>query len=66
MGKNSQRNRATTVRFENLTAEEQHEVGNKIREIKKEVAPESRATMVEGSNKELSGRPMTSLESNDE
>lgn len=66
MAKNPERNRAINVRIDNLTREEQHKLSDSIRNAKREIAPNARGTIVEGSQSQLSSKPMKQLESEDE
>lgn len=66
MAKNPNRDRAINVRIDNLTREEQHQLSDSIRNAKREIAPEGRGTIVEGSQSQLSSKPMKQLEPEDE
>lgn len=66
MAKNPERDRAINVRIDNLTREEQHKLSDSIRNSKREIAPDARGTIVEGSQKQLSSKPVKQLESEDE
>lgn len=65
MAKNPERDRAINVRIDNLTREEQHKLSDSIRNAKREIAPDARGTIVEGSQKQLSSKPVKQLESED-
>jgi hypothetical protein len=66
MAKNPERDRAISVRIDKLTREEQHKLSDSIRNAKREIAPEARGTIVEGSQSQLSSKPMNQLDPEDE
>ncbi len=66
MAKNSGRNRATNVRLDGMTPEEQQKMTEHIIEGKRKIAPEARVTLVEGSERQLSSGHVQQLESGDE
>jgi len=66
MAKNSNRDRAINVKIDGLTREEQQDLSDAIRNEKRRIAPDARGTIVEGSERQLSSRPIKQLESEDE
>jgi len=66
MAKNTKRDRAINVRIDNLTREEQDKLSDSIRNSKREIAPDARGTIVEGSQSQLSSKPIKQLEPEDE
>ncbi|MFO0173286.1 MAG: hypothetical protein ACK51W_12520 [Aphanizomenon sp.] len=65
MTKNSERNRAITVRIDMLTETEQEEISSGIKKLKKQIAPEARGTIVEGDMKSLPAQELKFLDSSD-
>lgn len=49
------RDRAVVLRVANLTASEEEKMADEIRKLKKKVAPEGRATLLQGKTKDLPG-----------
>lgn len=66
MGKKFNRDRATNVRLDGMTPEEQEKMTEHIMRGKRELAPESRVTIVEGSERQLSSGHVKQLESENE
>jgi len=66
MAKNPERDRAISVRIDKLTREEQHQLSDSIKNAKRQIAPDARGTIVEGSQSQLSSKPMKQLEPEDE
>jgi hypothetical protein len=66
MAKNPERDRAISVRIDKLTREEQHKLSDSIINAKREIAPDARGTIVEGSQSQLSSKPMNQLDPEDE
>ncbi|MBE9230750.1 hypothetical protein IQ231_03345 [Cuspidothrix issatschenkoi LEGE 03284] len=65
MTKQSERNRAITVRIDMLTETEQEEISSGIKKLKKQIAPEARGTIVEGDMKSLPAQELKFLDSSD-
>ncbi|MBD2390297.1 hypothetical protein RI030_09045 [Aphanizomenon flos-aquae NRERC-008] len=65
MTKNSERNRAITVRIDMLTETEQEEISSGIKKLKKQIAPEARGTIVERDMKSLPAQELKFLDSSD-
>jgi hypothetical protein len=66
MAKNPERDRAISVRIDKLTREEQHKLSDSIINAKREIAPDARGTIVEGSQSQLSSKPIKQLDPEDE
>lgn len=54
MSDTNDRSRATNIRIDGMTPDEQEAFTDKIKKAKREVAPDARLTIVEGSQKQLS------------
>ena len=50
------RDRAIVLRVDNLTPSEEEKMANGIRKLKKKIAPEGRATLLQGETKSLPGK----------
>ena len=66
MAKNPERDRAISVRIDKLTREEQHQLSDSIKNAKRQIAPDARGTIVEGSQSQLSSKPIKQLDPEDE
>jgi len=66
MAKNPERDHAISVRIDKLTREEQHQLSDSIKNAKRQIAPDARGKIVEGSQSQLSSKPMKQLEPEDE
>lgn len=66
MVENPKRDRAISVRIDNLTRDEQDKLSDSIRIAKRKIAPDARGTIVEGSQSQLSSKPTKQLEPEDE
>lgn len=58
------RDRSILLRIDNLTAGEQEQVQIKIRDLKRTIAPDARATLVEGKTSELPSKIQELINSN--
>ncbi|HAX76060.1 MAG TPA: hypothetical protein DCY88_09550 [Cyanobacteria bacterium UBA11372] len=66
MAKNDGRNRATNVRIDGMTPEQQKQMTDHIMDGKRKIAPDARLTIVEGSQHQLSSGHVKQLDSADE
>ncbi len=60
------RNRAVIVRVDQMTLEEQDAFVTGVKKLKRDVAPEARATLVEGFQHQLSSQPIQELPEEEE
>lgn len=65
MSQPEERNKSINARFDGLTSSEQDRLSATIKKAKKEIAPKSRGTIIEGDMNALEGRSQESLQPED-